>query len=306
MTDQAIGTIQEDPTAQLAPGQVLSINALGMRLALEIGRSEGLFPSTLFQGALLTMMFRDPDGDHATGSAILVAPGIAICAHHVIADFEDSLRAGTCDLLCAGLAGSGAILWLVRSVVSVPGTDLAMLCMTLASAWPAKGQFVLMEMTTRTPAVGEQVALYGLPARIRTTTPTDGISDSFLTAKYTSGRVLAVHHDGRDRVMLPGPCFSVSCNAYGGMSGGPVFDARGCLVGIVSTSYEGDAPLAYVSHVWPALKTQTFPVWPARRPFPPLSLIEMKTQLGLVHIDRPEAITVHDSGSNTHQYTPWS
>jgi hypothetical protein len=260
----------------------------------------------LFHGALLAMVFRDEGGDHTAGSAVLVAPGIAICAHHVILDFEEALRAGRCALLCAGPANHGTVFWMVRNVVSIPGTDLTILCMTLASAMPPQNRFVVAHLTTRTPAIGERVALYGLPALARTGASKDGNAHIPLSARYTSGEVLEVHHDGRDKVMLPGPCFAVSCAAFGGMSGGPVFDDRGYLVGVVSTSYDGDAPIAFVSHLWPALSIQTLPSWPAPRPFPSVSLLDLQATLRMVNIERPDAVSKDEETTFRSRYAPWT
>jgi hypothetical protein len=44
--------------------------------------------------------------------------------------------------------------------------------------------------------------------------------------------------NGRDRRM-PAPCLAVECAVPGGTSGGPVFDSRGYLVGLLSSSYDG-------------------------------------------------------------------
>jgi hypothetical protein len=53
-------------------------------------------------------------------------------------------------------------------------------------------------------------------------------------------------------------------NTLGGMSGGPVFNARGHLVGIVSSSYvanDGKGP-TYVSLIWPAFHGTVDATWP--------------------------------------------
>lgn len=53
-------------------------------------------------------------------------------------------------------------------------------------------------------------------------------------------------------------------NTTGGMSGGPVFNTKGHLVGIVSSSYEAYDILGptYVSLIWPAGVGEVAVQWP--------------------------------------------
>lgn len=301
------GIIQSDPTASLRAGEVLECSVSALLVQLDGAKSEGHFPLTdLFQGLLLAMIFRDEEGDHATGSAVLVAPGLAICANHVLVDFEERLRAGHGALLCGAPARHGLVLWIAKTVTQVPNTDLALLCMTLACEMPPQSEFVVSYPSTRLPMVGERVDLYGLPSLKRTSAQPDGSATFPIQGRYTSGQILEVHPDGRDRVMMPGPCFSVKCAAYGGMSGGPVFDSRGYLVGVVSTSYNGEDPIAYVSLIWPALVAHAEPAWPAPKPLPSGPLLGIQ-RIGLAWIERPEAFILATSGDTpTLIYEPWS
>lgn len=57
--------------------------------------------------------------------------------------------------------------------------------------------------------------------------------------RINQGHVLEIHPDGRDRVMLPFPCFRSDLPIYGAHSGGPVFDKSGRVCGINCTSFEG-------------------------------------------------------------------
>jgi hypothetical protein len=57
--------------------------------------------------------------------------------------------------------------------------------------------------------------------------------------RVNRGQVREIFPNGRDRVMMPFPCFRSDVPIYGGNSGGPVFDKAGRVCGINLTSYEG-------------------------------------------------------------------
>jgi len=94
---------------------------------------------------------------------------------------------------------------------------------------------------------------------------------------------------GRDRVMLPGPAIEVDCPALGGMSGGPAFNEDGFLVGLLTSSLEGepDGP-AFLSLIWPALGHRLTPIWPTGLYKGPTSLLEMNRLL--CAIERSQAV----------------
>ena len=52
--------------------------------------------------------------------------------------------------------------------------------------------------------------------------------------------------------MLPSPCIEVNMETLGGMSGGPVFNEEGRLIGILSSSFDGGP--SYVTLIWDALR----------------------------------------------------
>jgi hypothetical protein len=106
------------------------------------------------------------------------------------------------------------------------------------------------------PNIGERLWAVGYRETSRDDVPG-------MTMICSSGLVTAVHLEGRG-LHLPGPCLAVAMNTLGGMSGGPVFNAEGHVIGIVSTSYESDdlhGP-TYVSLIWPALVGEVDAPWP--------------------------------------------
>lgn len=62
--------------------------------------------------------------------------------------------------------------------------------------------------------------------------------DSFGAA--TVGEVREVHHEKRDSVRLPFPCYQVNARFDGGMSGGPVMNDNGRVCGVVCSNLPPD------------------------------------------------------------------
>jgi len=65
------------------------------------------------------------------------------------------------------------------------------------------------------------------------------ISQLRFATRINHGQVSEVFPDGRDRVLLPFPCFRSDIPIYGANSGGPVFNRAGQVCGVNCTSYEG-------------------------------------------------------------------
>jgi hypothetical protein len=69
---------------------------------------------------------------------------------------------------------------------------------------------------------------------------------------FYEGQIQLHYPQGRDRVFLPNPCYQTSLSILGGASGGPVFNAKGHIMGINSTGYtlpEDDLSLSYISDI---------------------------------------------------------
>ncbi len=73
------------------------------------------------------------------------------------------------------------------------------------------------------------------------------------TAEST-GIITEIHPEYRDRIMLPFPCMRTSARFDPGMSGGPVFDTKGKVCGVICSGIneEGNADyISYASLIWP-------------------------------------------------------
>lgn len=215
------------------------------------------------QGTVLSINSIHRGKSHVWGSAALVAPGIALTAAHVVTELKDAghLDGPDVALLFGGVRRGATTMWVARHVTVVGQTDLAIVSLDLRSRIPRDRTIRVLEMTTRLPGVGEAVMAAGFCAGQEAFD--NGPKSSAVNGRMlrTVGQVIAVHQDGRDRVMAPYPCVEIAMAARGGMSGGPVFDREGRLFGLISTSLD-DQPYAVVSLIWPALGVSFPTAWP--------------------------------------------
>jgi Trypsin-like peptidase domain len=142
--------------------------------------------------------------------------------------------------------------------------------------------FSQASITTRLPKVGEQLIISGFRASSSVFESTGGafidlgaemlLCSGVVTARYPAA-------SGRDRVTAPWPCIEVDCPSWGGMSGGPVFDQRGFIVGLISKGWNCvDDPSPMVTALlWPALGLQMKSFgWPPSLGSAGRSLLNMK------------------------------
>jgi hypothetical protein len=96
------------------------------------------------------------------------------------------------------------------------------------------------------PAIGTRVVTYAYPKH------SNIIGKDFQKIHFKptwyDGYLQEYFPDGRDKTMLPGPCYRTSIHMHGGASGGPVFSPNGLVFGINSTGFS-DTDISYVSRV---------------------------------------------------------
>lgn len=102
-------------------------------------------------------------------------------------------------------------------------------------------------LTTSSPAIGETVVTYAYP---KTEIQEVG-KNQVLNFKpdFYDGQVVMSFPNGRDKIMLPGPCYQTSMVIHGGASGGPVVGKPGRVFAINSTGYDGTSDISFVSRI---------------------------------------------------------
>lgn len=302
------GIITEDPTGVMVNGSEIFVNPRSHRFPPVQGL-QAINNWDAFDGAMLFVHVGTTSSHQVVGSAVLVAPGIALTATHVIEPHLRDAVAGKCSLLLTGIAKNGMMIWMPHQLVTNPYTDITTISLTYRAQLPTDETFNLAALSTRTPEIGEQISIVGF--RESRTELVAGMTGAHVRGQMhvASGRVSQIFRTQRDSAMLAWPTIEVECFAIGGMSGGPAFDEEGFVIGLLSSSVESSDQCgpSYVSLTWPALASKIRPVWPQGLFSKETSLLEMDRRL--CGLERPEAIAValdNATGMPVVDYRTWS
>ncbi len=216
-----------------------------------------------YRGLLLSVHFVTETWGTLEGSAVMVAPGIAITATHVIQEYNSLIMERGLRPYCIGCTPSGLQAWRVSHVAPVDtpngSTDLTVLSLELATAIPPDRAFIQARMTTRRPEIGEQIMVAGFRASNQHVPYDEHYAFEIVdnNIRYGAdvfasvGTVRNYHPHGRSP-MSSAPMLEVECSTPGGLSGGPVFDKYGRVFGVLCSSIDGEPPISYVTCLWPA------------------------------------------------------
>jgi S1-C subfamily serine protease len=200
------------------------------------------------------------------GTAFFVAPYVALTARHVIDEIFDQFE-GRSLLKVKGdtrfgldLAhvdpDVGLLKWTVRKYGYSQSIDIAVLILEPAKPLPARFAWCRPQLSVLPPPNGSRLTAFGYP-NTRHRVDQEGIGRIVVDPRLSTGTVLEIHREYRDRSMLPFPCLHTDARFDPGMSGGPVFDERGVLIGLVTSNLPptsaGECHSSYVSLLWPAL-----------------------------------------------------
>lgn len=198
------------------------------------------------------------------GSAILIAPYLALTARHVLRDLfrltEQPIRErpgyfranhGIVLFQVNPLGGTPrSALWIVDRTWDSGWTDICLLQVSPDAVGFPKGKVELptsfFSCSLLPPPVGARVSMLGYP-NAQVEFVGDQISVDF-NCVLQEGTVSQVHVLQRDRGMLSFPCFEVDRPVDGGFSGGPVF-WNGTLCGLVSSGSLTES--TFVASLWP-------------------------------------------------------
>lgn len=177
---------------------------------------------------------------HLIGTGFFITDsGIFATAKHVLLDVIDDQGVQTHPIvLVQFFEGS----FVIRPILRCASHTVADISVGMAAPMnhntlgtPLKNK--LLKLTQTVPAPGERVSTYAYPRSVITR---GDVQELHFWPDFFEGRVQEHHPNGRDSVMMPGPCAQTSMYIHGGASGGPVFDSAGEVFAVNSTGLEND------------------------------------------------------------------
>jgi hypothetical protein len=103
----------------------------------------------------------------------------------------------------------------------------------------------VLKLTTVRPATGTKIVTYAYPKHLNVID--SGRQFLHLQPAFYDGCVEEYLPNGRDRTMLPGPCYRTNIIIHAGASGGPVFGPTGVFA-VNSSGFDG-TDISYVSRI---------------------------------------------------------
>ena len=256
------GIEQIDQFTNAEPGIGFNIAHYRFRAEAAVGDPTS-FNVDVFGGALLAICIIQTGKEEIIGSAVMIAPGLAVTAEHLFRDLFEEIQAGRIEIRALGCANSSIMIWRVEGLRG-SSSDITFLLLSLRCDIPPNWCIDCVELHVRPPKIDDTVYIAG--ARFPEWVETEGhqsFAGQFLCSK---GKVTKVWMDKRDKVLMPFPSFEIQCGAFGGMSGGCVLSEDGYLIGVISTSIEsgdGVPGPTYAAWIGPALVRRPFRIlWP--------------------------------------------
>jgi len=219
------------------------------------------------KGLIVAIGFMDSERQVIIGSGIMIAPGLCLTATHVIEETErkhaflftfpneSSMRIWTPEDFSAQQKISVELIPFQRPEPKY--SDVGILSYSPFSKFMDKEEYLFAPIEASVPKIGERLWATGYREISNDGVPTIAffITSGLVTEQYLEGRGAHIN----------GPCVEIAMQALGGMSGGPVFNSEGRVVGVISSCLEGqDDSLGptYVSLVWTSLLSTVHSPWP--------------------------------------------
>jgi hypothetical protein len=218
-------------------------------------------------GLIVAIGAINDNGQQIIGSGVMMAPGLCLTATHVLEGLDGL------PLLSAFVDEKNMRIWIAGDhhaaqfraefvpfqIPQNTSSDVSLISCSPFSDFTDSEPFLFAPIELIVPKIGERLWAMGFREKSNDGHPMIGC---FLS----SGVVSELYLEGRGS-HLKGPCVEVKMSVLGGMSGGPVFNAQGRIVGIISSGLDGQDNTGgptYVSLVWPALLSKVHAPWPEK------------------------------------------
>jgi hypothetical protein len=134
---QVIGIVAEDPLGSSFPiGGTIEFQLINFGSSNAVELAKAVINWDFFKGAVVAFVLKSEASHDLVGTAIIVAPGLAITATHNFVDVVDKLQKGTVIPYCFGIREREMNIWQVTSVSFDHGDDIALLAIKAASNTP--------------------------------------------------------------------------------------------------------------------------------------------------------------------------
>lgn len=293
------GLITDDPLNCISVGSTLNVEPVTFGGSDAEQVPDGVLNWTYFEGALLSFVLKDKYKCEALGSAVMIAPGLAVSASHIFRDRVSEILEGTAALLLAAPTTAGCDLWHVRKISS-DDKDIAYLSLELASPISAGWRISTIPLSTRVPESNESVHVLGFRFD---DVETNDVGLSLVGDLYAAaGQVTDVHYPIWDTSLMPFPVLEIACGSLGAMSGGAVLDGDGFLLGTICTGLEvedGKGP-TFAAWIIGGLNRQLEIDWPPSLYSCPIHLMDIDDRL--LRIDGRDRIDILNADTYTYRF----
>ncbi len=204
-----------------------------------------------------------------SGTAMVIAPYLALTAKHVIEDFWrrfeevplDGRSPGTFSILACQIVENGKTgqAWSVTKLTLSTFTDIAFLHLTNPIGGIPGYEWRGVKLDLAPPPFGSRIVGFGYHSpsvNVREHRNSSVEVEWHDSPTTTAGEVVEIYPRRRDSSMLPFPCYRTNARFEHGMSGGPIFNDQGLLCGLICSGAETETD--YYSHVttlWPSMAT---------------------------------------------------
>ncbi len=125
-------------------------------------------------------------------------------------------------------------------------------------------RFPACQLSPGIPKVDERIIGFGYykmeGRELQQDTSGDLLAHYSQNTAHSAGRIIAVFPERRDSGMLNFPCFHTDARFDHGMSGGPVWNEKGYVCGVICSSTpqveDDQRHISYISLLWPAMGTE--------------------------------------------------
>ncbi|MBX2969909.1 MAG: trypsin-like peptidase domain-containing protein [Cyclobacteriaceae bacterium] len=258
----------------------------------------GSFKSVFIDFGLCLCAFKNSEYI-PSGTAVMVGPCLAMTARHVVEDFlrvfdgkkyfEGNPKKDTGTFSTMVINPKSEAKWAVQQFYFlVEGVDVAFLKLAPQNQMAKDRVNIFATIDLSMPKIGDKIFAFGF---VDTQTIAEKKSEDHISfgngmsrsLAYSEGVVKEVHQQYRDLSRLKFPCFQTNARFDGGMSGGPVLNENGIVIGLVCSNLPPSSieeeHVSYVSLLWSSMLISIslpFPEFELDKDYPVLFLAKHK------------------------------